>query len=661
MGMDTLKKNLMIWFFAALAVFTVLYFFGIDKTPQSFTSEKVQSETTPGNQEQRHPKISIDKAFPYLNSVTSAYADPVEDGIIWFLSDGIAKYDIKSNIFLKIFAAEDGINQYTSSILRNKKYSFVVEHYAGGIKRMNLNDKTSKLYSVKDGLVNGSNLHMEFDPTDNNIIWIGTFNGLSKFNIAEEKFTNFTNEIGIRGTAWEVNEGVVPDKDFVWVRILANAYSAGGIARYNKSSGEWIAWGPEAFGRTDRIDLYNLEAYDGRVFASTFSNPSVIYTYNQAINKWESVYAAEKGLHDFTYLAGKLFFIEDTGVKYIDLSDYSAYNIASGYNLLAPDDIKQKIYMLHWPDNIAVYDIASQRIQKIDLPGRPEFKISGIAAAKNATVLFNAGAGKFLLYDMLTNKLQEFKNLKAERYGALVAKIFSDNTAVLIYLPGCEFTCYPGGIYHVSLADMQIMHFYPLSEKILENGEIYYANIAIGDNISEIYFLTPKIARADAKQFKFNSGSGQIEESNISYEEVAAKFSIDGIEVKDFGRILNPSGSISAMVEGGHVRGDSINVKIKWLGSGKDENFTINFEDSPYNPFGWFNSIDVKDAVFDSKNADILWIGTNRGLVRLDFSKKTFELFTTESGLAENEISKIFVVEKLTIQHPGGIYIYDLK
>ena len=77
---------------------------------------------------------------------------------------------------------------------------------------------------------------------------------------------------------------------------------------------------------------------------------------------------------------------------------------------------------------------------------------------------------------------------------------------------------------------------------------------------------------------------------------------------------------------------------------------------------GWLTnpSTEISSHAFDPSNPDIFWIGTDRGLIRLNVRTLDRRLFTTDDGLSSNEISKVIPTKDVVVvQHPNGVYLYQ--
>ncbi len=72
--------------------------------------------------------------------------------------------------------------------------------------------------------------------------------------------------------------------------------------------------------------------------------------------------------------------------------------------------------------------------------------------------------------------------------------------------------------------------------------------------------------------------------------------------------------------------------------------------------------IEVRSYSFDPIHSGIVWIGTNRGLIRLDITTHEHRLYTTDDGLPDNDIlSAISTGTFVAVQHSNGVYVYNFQ
>ncbi|MBN1927185.1 MAG: hypothetical protein JW798_15235 [Prolixibacteraceae bacterium] len=139
------------------------------------------------------------------------------DGNLWFSSrnSGLFCY-MPQNDSIVYFNSETGNpNKINSDMIRfvfqDSKGIFWIGTKLGGLNRMDPEKGTFKHYLIKDGLP--SNLTLCIQEDDKYNLWIGTHNGLSKFNPETEIFENFNSDYGLLSNiaepyaSWKFGQG----------------------------------------------------------------------------------------------------------------------------------------------------------------------------------------------------------------------------------------------------------------------------------------------------------------------------------------------------------------------------------------------------------------------------------------------------------------------
>ncbi|MBD3360849.1 hypothetical protein GF366_03545 [Candidatus Peregrinibacteria bacterium] len=281
-------------------VFVSLIFSSCTGSPQnSYEEEVIKDESTQG------PAVFLDSIptedfynltiedFP---STKPYYSIP--DGYIWndnlyYLSyPYIFKYDLEGNLLA-----------YTDpEIIKDAKELILIDNYLFigsqdlGIYEVDLNNNVvSNFYDSENGLKSLQNFHFA---SDNNILWTGTFEGVAKINIQNEKIKFYDSELGIEGSFPSYyNSMVYARNSDIWAVVKANARSKGGTSNYDKVNDSWVAYGPEDFKTEDtgRIDFDKFVVSDEGVFAAfQDGGPEklVLKKFNPVSNQWEEVYSA---------------------------------------------------------------------------------------------------------------------------------------------------------------------------------------------------------------------------------------------------------------------------------------------------------------------------------------------------------------------------------
>lgn len=228
-------------------------------------------------------------------------------------------------------------NNITTSLVKKDDELFIGTQ--DGFTRFNLKTRQAKKISVKEGLTNGANIILAAD--DDNL-WVGTFNGLNLYHLRTEAIKTYTHELIDNATTFDVKRILVTDKS-VYVTILANAYSPGGIARFDKEEQKWEKFGPASFlekiDQYSRVDFLDLVQVGNYIYVS--DNKNIWQTENKKGGQWKKIESISQQLkkdspnyffsHIFSY--NNLLYI-------ITHETFSAYL----YAFNPQDNILKKIY-----------------------------------------------------------------------------------------------------------------------------------------------------------------------------------------------------------------------------------------------------------------------------------------------------------------------------
>lgn len=603
--------------------------------------------------------LIITKSFPGFDQLSSVYSDPYDADTLWFRGiGGIIKYNLKTKAIERILIGDDGIHNSPTSVVRNGDHLFV--GYQGGFQKINLVDGKLTNYDVKKGLINGSNIELSPDLFNANIIWIGTFNGISKFNIIDNSFINFGGEFGELGgcSKWSIPRLEV-EKDYVWIHIVAHANCRGGIARYDKNTRNWKAWGPGAFGKDSRIDFNGITADGEKAFV--IESRGEIYKYIPELDKWQIILESQPDAYKKspTYFNNKLYFISfaegASEAKYINLENGLLYSLnLFDYDRIYNDKLNRRLIFGNVNGEIATLsDMGS--ISSVFVKRPKEFEMKALIFADEDFIFFRDATNMFV-YKINSGSLSKLKGIQFNSQEQKVIPI--RDKFVIIDFPFCEHDC-TDGLLTVLNKDFTIDRAVAIEERSSDGG------ILLNKNLSEFLFLGRNGAKynvtrfdyqtADISKFEVDANSTFSEEQYISTDSLS--------ETKNT-IVSSKYGSFSAQMSLNQVgEGNEAEFEVRYKEQKGADLKTIQVAPPSYNPFGGAPSTRIHDAKFDSLDtgeSSILWIGTDRGLIKYNFKTDTSRLFTTENGLANNQIDLLFSIKnKLIISHPTGTYIYD--
>lgn len=608
-------------------------------------------------------KLIATKVFPkFIDTRPTIYPDPIDSKIIWVGGmGGLIKYNITDKKVENIYQGNDGIKG-SNSMVRKGDYMFIGTQE--GFEKYNLLTKEYKVYSTKDGLVNGANVTFASDPADADVLWIGTFNGVSKFQISSEKFTNFTKEIGGVSTSWAIGQ-IKVNKNYVWATVQSNVNSEGGIARYDMQKNTWRTWDPTELGSYGGVYIGGLEVGDDGVFTLTNTHS---YTYNPLTDKWDIVIEHKSYLYQWmAHVANRLYFIESfqsdkTDVKYLDLADKTIHPTKfSEYSKILSDTSNKRIilqkeiysepgykFTLYYPE--------TNKSEYFDLKLTDTFKISNLLLAEGDNIWLQSGASLFH-YNIKTNDLKLVKGVALDTSGytrTLVKKL--DNKIVVVQPPWCDEGCFTGKLFVINGLN---------TEKAITLGTRKFSqfDVFVGKHLDEVFFYYHNYG-PEYKVYQFDSVSGDLNVSKLTIEELQSNPSLKMVypqEAKAPIMATNSEGTLSIQMTSKETAGNTLAVKIR-KGEGEWVDRSFDVIKPPYSPFpDWPFAIYVQDIVFEPGNSPKAWIATDRGLIRYDFETDTTDLFGADNGLGNDMTDSLFIDgTKMVVDQPSGVYMFNL-
>jgi signal transduction histidine kinase/ligand-binding sensor domain-containing protein len=135
------------------------------------------------------------------NEVTGAY-ESKKHGLWVFTNNGLFLYDYETGQIERYgYDKQKGnvfISQDINSFYEDSTGLVWVGTWQGGLSRFNVETGDIKTYKISDGLPSMS-IQGILPDEKNNALWLSTFEGISRFSIADEQFSNFSLADGIQG------------------------------------------------------------------------------------------------------------------------------------------------------------------------------------------------------------------------------------------------------------------------------------------------------------------------------------------------------------------------------------------------------------------------------------------------------------------------------
>ena len=142
------------------------------------------------------------------NTIYQVYLD--RRGAVWVgTQSGLNRFDVKKGTFEFFSHQPNNDNSlrrgFVSSIFEDDHGQLWIGVYGGGLHKFNQLEGSFEVFQESDGLSNNGIYRLVGD--DLGHIWISTNLGLSRFDIARERFTNFDVNDGLQSNEFNINAG----------------------------------------------------------------------------------------------------------------------------------------------------------------------------------------------------------------------------------------------------------------------------------------------------------------------------------------------------------------------------------------------------------------------------------------------------------------------
>ncbi len=159
-------------------------------------------------------KTGIFEPLPEINQlgltsgvhINSLLEDSDENLWIGTYSGGVYRYNLQNNTFIKYAqSSQKGSlsDNHVIKVFQDSQNKIWIATNGGGLNLYQPASNSFKVFTVKDGLMNNSVKAILEDSHQN--LWLSTNAGISKFNIKNQTFKNYTEEDGIIGREFIIN------------------------------------------------------------------------------------------------------------------------------------------------------------------------------------------------------------------------------------------------------------------------------------------------------------------------------------------------------------------------------------------------------------------------------------------------------------------------
>ncbi|MCR4276415.1 MAG: hypothetical protein NUV90_03455 [Candidatus Parcubacteria bacterium] len=622
--------------------------------------------------------VSVVADFPNLSDIRGVEPDSTDNRLFWLFN--------YAGVIMQINVETKGIVDYSRRIhetditdLVRVGSSLFIGLQGGGVLEYNLDTGAMKRYTEDNGLVSNNNILITPDPSDADVLWIGTFYGLNKLTISSGRIDTFQSEMGIPSSRPRTSIQPVVfhvDSRYVWVTIGANAFTGGGVARLDKGTGTWKSWGYEKFAaalQSSRFDTYGAAADGERAVVEESGN---IYSYDAAQDAWLSVLASRQsdpGKTNFSLKGNHAYYISagvpkelniDTGVErdFLDpamLANNSVSIDTFGKMTLGMNLDQLKNRMILYPQTGSRAK-SSDVIGILPLDGSNKFDIFPFTAfdarfglinvnlqdAHRGDVLLNA-SDRLITYDVAKNASRTLLS-----YPVNVAKIVGSKV-VALNLAQCDMECPPeltASSTVISL-DTGAIDFTATLKNVQTSA--YH----IGNSLDEIYLFENKYTLAGSEYQGY-----KLDVAKESLERVSTTTFSSDLIPNEYSKYSGESADGSYTISFDPKAKNGVVTLTVQRGTASSTDIRIQFNPvSRTSPFGSYDqTVHLSNYAFNSLHPDIVWIGTDHGLIRLNMLTLKYSLFTTNEGLFSNKITRVAVTDTDTVvEHSGGVYIYQ--
>lgn len=571
-----------------------------------------------------------------------------------------------------------------------------------GFTIYNLVSKTGKKVSVTEGLVNGANIYLALDGER---LWVGTFKGLSSYNTKNGAITNYGKELADNATEFEVNRILVTDKG-VYFTVGANAYSQGGLARFDKGTSQWERFGYGSFysepTQYPRIDIMGIAQTRGMVYV-TGSDGKIWTAEDKAGTQWKRLDKVEAQLKkDATSVFPQLFatsrqlYVVNDGRLYEYKVDEESLQLRYPTFMEGPNVLSDMTYtnLFHFVDKLYFrlpfgstgwlrwFDPQNSQTGLMKLNNRP---------AEFQNVLAIIDDIPFICADGTVWKGREFAEgfdqysdipCNSQNGGNFAFRPITGTNKVFSFGQECGQACGKPSIKIIDYDDPETVKTITIPQEIMDKIHIadqgdwgysslntqgydnrtstitftYYAsskNEEVTYNAARNTWTTPRQTDRPASQMpdaSFCNPSYTFASTNESFSAITCTLPLS-------------DGSFVYSVERSSDQNEVQQTKLVKESVKTHEKTYLDVPAGaplPYSPFGpTFNRRSIRSlSLVDSK----LFVGTATGISLFDLKTNKWKTFTTTDGLVSNDIDSFAVGDKSlwVVSHWGGLSVLPL-
>lgn len=550
------------------------------------------------------------------NDVRSLYID--KDGDLWIATaNGVCTFDRKSNFksYRDLLLDNGVVKTMFSGIAQDKDgYIWIGSSLEGGLIR--INKDTNEVKAYKNEIDNENtisyNVVKSIAVDENNTVWVGTKNGLNKFNREDETFTRYYESDGLSNNF--IYGILVDDNGNLWI---STNY---GISKFNVEEDKFINYDVTDGLQGNEFNGFSYhKAYDGEMFFGGINGLTAFYPDKLKEKDFIPKVVIGSAYTDKTELLG----LDKINLKYKNNSIH--------FNFFLPDyrNVKKTkyAYKLEGLENDWILADNRNYANYTNLEGgKYTFKV----IARNSTgewseptsITFTVGVKPwkspfaymiysfllFIIIYIIWNRVKILDSLVAQRSNELNKK-FKENE--ILYNKLIQNEKYKNNYFinlshelrtplNVIISVQQLITKLNEDKKVIPRDKLYYYMEAIRKNSNRLLKLINNII--DTSKIESGSYKLEFENHNIVYlvEEVALSMK-NYIEAKGIELIIDPEieekniecdeseiekcivnligNAVKFTESGGRIEvrvsdlGDSVKISVKDTGVGIDKSY----------------------------------------------------------------------------------------
>lgn len=539
------------------------------------------------------------------------------DDLLYIACDGgVLGVDPTSNKIIETLTMADGLsNEFITSLVKYKDYLYIGSQ--DGITQYNLVTNKAKIINTSSGLSNGANIKLLLDE---NTLWVATFDGLDSINLETLKITKHKKDINPELTTLNTT-AIAKGGNFIYASILGSDKSTGFIAKLNKSTNTWE----------------NFEAGDFT------SSPTAGLNVNDFYVTEDSAYAFEM------------------------------FNTGQDFDKTLADVLENKtVWKQKFDDDkwVSVTEDDKEILNMAyDSKNRPYVKFANDATANKLWHVVNskiiAGGGP----DLQSNTLIELDH-KSLAKKFIPSKI--DDASIIFFEP-IEYTNLSVVIYQTCgqgcLKPRLYLHNYvtdALDEVSIPiespEGLTGYGFVSSFDTQELVLSIVDTVSLEEHK-FKLDTLAKQL--TKLSSTKLSKLPELQhpikaSSNVYDFNsrftlsrRLVTTTTKEDAQKLGITYTSDDELIKLQYKG----KEYTLRMLPKRYSPFAdWEHTIEVRKLQLDQ---NVLWVSTDRGVVRIDTNTGVTTLFGPKDGLISPNVKDFIFVDGKLITTYNGISVVE--